>query len=490
MEGKEKNQIHSADGVEELQSSLLRILHIGINLSAIKDNVEIFRRILDEAMTLTGSDGGSIYLKEEKYGKEILTFKVTQNKSIDFPFKEFHLPIDNKSIAGYCAYSGQSYDFASMDEVEQKIGIKYNTFFDQEMGYTTCNMLVVPMKDLEGQTVGVLQLINKKSTDVNLVENNNYEHYTCPYTKDEAEVIKLLMTYGALLYERNTYYEDIKDILESFIEGMVRAIDQRDPITSGHSLRVALYARHFATELGFEKGKVKRIYYAGLLHDVGKIGIRERILLKHTRISKETFEALKYRLLLYRFERGLGERAIKFWLQRLENINKAGFLPEHERQFLNMLRNEKVTELDGKQVPLLSEEEYECLGVQRGNLTMEERLQMEAHAKNTYEMLKDITWGKSFKDLPRIAASHHEKLDGSGYYRGLKGDEIPLESRILAIVDIYEALTAIDRPYKPAMPVEKALAIITDEAERGYLDYKLVKFFIEHKIYQYEVRNE
>lgn len=475
------------------------IYALGLRLSAEKDNMTILNTVLSHIMSMTCCDAGSIYIKEDSLTVPQLIFKVTANNSISFPFKEFSLPIDENSIAGYCALTGQAFNFATMEEVKDQIGITYNPYFDEQIGYRTCNMMVLPIKDLDKNTVGVVQLINKKtSPHFTLGNDEDCLSNITAFTQEDEYLVEVLTTYAAILYERNTLTEEVKTLLDSFIKGMVTAIDQRDPITSGHSFRVAKYAQQFAMALhnttsgafesiSFTDSDILCIYYAGLLHDVGKIGIKEDILLKRFKLTEHHLEAIKHRLMtlyIQQPELPIDPREV---FTHIKRINKSSYTPDEDIHFIHTLS--QYTYLDmisNSTLPLLTKEEIDYLTVQKGNLTANERLSMEKHVENTYSILKNILWGKKMNRLPKIAAGHHEKLDGSGYYKGLMANEICLESRILAIVDIYEALTAINRPYKPAMPIDKALSILEMEGQQGKLDQDLVDFFIDNKLYELE----
>ncbi|QZY55248.1 HD domain-containing phosphohydrolase [Crassaminicella profunda] len=498
--------------IKKQEKLLDRLNKIGIHLSAEQNTDKLLEMIVEESMKITDSDGGSIYIKEEKEKEEYLRFKIARNYSKIFPFKQFLLPIDKKSISGFCALTGKSYNFRRVSDIPSTIGIKYNDSFDKKNNYKTINMLVIPMKNLKGETTGVLQLINKKKDyHIPLITKEDYKNHTLPFSEEEENTIASLASLAAILLERSKLYQEIKNLFETFIESMVATIDQRDPTTAGHSIRVAKYAAIFAKavnqttygkykNLYFSQKEIHQIYYAGLLHDIGKIGVKEAILLKRTKLSESELEILKYRFYYYKKE--LEYKKLSHIISEEEkqifdeidqyyificNLNTKGFITNDEIKILEKISSITFKDIDGKIKNLLNQSEYNQLTVKRGNLTKEQRVMMEYHPSYTYEILKSISWGKDLEKVPLIAAAHHEKLDGSGYPKGLKEDEILIPSKILAIVDIFEALTAKDRPYKKALPLDKTLKILQKEAKQHHLDKDLLEIFIHKKIYEEDI---
>ena len=479
---------------------------IGISLSAERNIDKLLEIILEESIKITGSDGGSIYIKEGEGDSAVLKFKIARNRSRDIHFEEFTLPINRNSISGYVGLSGELLNLKNVRNSEELLGIRYNSSFDEKIGYKTVNMLVIPMKNYEEDTVGVVQLINKKSdSNIILGDISLIESQIVPYTKFEEEIISSLASQAGILIERTMLYDEIQELLRSFIESMVVTIDARDTTTSGHSKRLAGYAIKFLEavdrvdygkykELHFGKNEIREIYYAALLHDIGKIGVKESVLQKSGRLSPEKMEAIEYRV---KYARGLlianAEKADengKVLIERFEEIltlikelNNKEFVTDDEEIKLKEIKEIKIK--DGEKIiEILTEFEYENLSVKKGNLTNEEREEINSHVVHTYNILKGINWTKELSEIPAIAGSHHEKIDGTGYPNRLKGEEISLQARILAIIDIFEALTARDRPYKPPMPVEKAIKILEFEVKDNHLDKDLFEIFINEKIYE------
>src|SRR5204863_10072023 len=222
--------------------------------------------------------------------------------------------------------------------------------------------------------------------------------------------------------------------------------------------------------------------HAALLHDIGKIAVPEAVLDKHNKLLDSEIESIAYRLALAKVQRKPAEK-IDAWIAAIRRINIPRPLSPDDRKMLGEILAERFTDVDGQEKPLLTAREFENLAIERGNLTAAERKQIEQHIVDTWEILKRIPWPRDFRRVANIAACHHEKINGSGYPWKLKGDEVPLGGQILAIVDIFEALTAKDRPYKPAIPVEKAIAIVQDEVNKGALNPKLWQLFLDRKLY-------
>jgi 3',5'-cyclic-nucleotide phosphodiesterase len=320
-------------------------------------------------------------------------------------------------------------------------------------------------------------------------------------------------------------YSDIKGLLDGFVCASVQAIEERDPVTAGHSFRVAGYAEHLAMALAhaedaslrraaFTPAQLREIRYAALLHDFGKVGVREHVLRKEKKLHHADMRLLEQR---FRYARACIERhawrslterqlagelepaALRRERDRIEaelaaeaarldaffdiivranepSVTHTTALPE-----LAAIRDHASACPDEANFRLLTDEEFNALNIAKGCLTPEERRQIEAHVADSYSFLILIPWTRELAGVPSIAHGHHEKLDGSGYPMGLHGDQICLQTRILTISDIYDALTARDRPYKEAVPAERALELIAEECRAGHLDGRLFKVFVDSK---------
>jgi HD-GYP domain-containing protein (c-di-GMP phosphodiesterase class II) len=321
----------------------------------------------------------------------------------------------------------------------------------------------------------------------------------------DEEFLQSIGALAAVSIERTQLYENIEQIFEGFLGSSIAAIDERDRVTSGHSRRVMGYAMAFVdainktdegvfAQVDFTEGSKRQFKFAALLHDIGKIGVPEALLNKEHRLPRDRFvpiilrfDTIRYQLLFGNPDDTLPWTSVDELEDDrsfLERINKAGFIRDEDLERLDSLKDKYYKNCDGKKAQLLEENEWKALSVRRGNLTTEERDMVNSHAISSYRILSKIPWTPDLEDIPEIAAHHHEKLDGTGYPDGLKKDEMRLEDKILAIVDIYDAIVAQDRPYKPAMPPSKAINILREKAKSGHLDPDIVEFFIDKQIYK------
>jgi len=310
----------------------------------------------------------------------------------------------------------------------------------------------------------------------------------------------------------------VRSLFEGFVHASVIAIESRDPTTSGHSQRVATLTVELArvvdridqgplAPLKFGFDALKKIEYAGLLHDFGKVGVREKVLVK----AKKLYDSDR-QLILSRFDyikkaleadhlRALSEAARASWPEREADLkarlheidrfvelilraNEPTVLPEGGFDALKELAARTYCTPGGEERPFLEPDELVALSIPRGSLTDVERIEIESHVTHTYNFLRKIPWGRLYGDIPMIAGSHHEKLDGSGYPRHLPARTIPVEAKMMTISDIFDALTASDRPYKKAMAADKALAIIESEVKAGKCDPELFRVFVEAQVFK------
>ncbi|MFZ5515202.1 MAG: HD domain-containing phosphohydrolase [Candidatus Zhuqueibacterota bacterium] len=520
----------------ELQNQELRQLNdIGIALSAERDPDALLEMILRKSREITLADAGSLYLVEHKNGtpedannyfaNKQLRFKLAHCDSITIPFKEAVMPIQKKSIAGYVALSGQVVNIPDVYHLPADSEFGHNRSFDESVGYRTKSMLVIPMKNHKDEIIGVLQLINKKK--------NWHSRLSTPEAIAEAivdfdekcvDLANSLASQAAVSIENNRLYEEIKKLFEGFIKASVHAIEQRDPTTSGHSERVAILTTELARKVDqvdvgrfkyvkFSRDQIQQINYASLLHDFGKIGVREDVLVKAKKLFPHELDALKSRFKIIKQATELDfskekitallekerEKAIRQFrlldedaqkriveldrfLEFICEVNEPTVLKETGFEMLEHIA-ELIFRTNGDSTKLLTPREVEALSIPKGSLSNRERVEIESHVTHTFNFLSRIPWTTELRQVPEIAYAHHEKLDGSGYPRGLDRKDIPIQSQMMTIADIYDALTAWDRPYKRAVPVEKALQILQWEVNDGKVDADLFKLFVEAKVF-------
>jgi len=498
---------------------------IGVALSSERDPQRLLNLILQASREITSSDAGSLYLVEDVSEKEKrLRFKLTQNDSAPVGFTEFTVPMDRSSIAGYVAVTGEVLPLADTYEIPPDAPYRFNRRFDEETGYRTKSMLTIPMQNQQGEILGVLQLINcKRDFRQRITSPEEIEREVVPYGPRQIELATSLASQAAVAYENNILYENIQTLFEGFVKAAVTAIEQRDPTTSGHSFRVSRLTCSLAetvdkvetgpyADLHFNHEQMREIRYAALLHDFGKVGVREEILLKAKKLYPHELDLVRHRFdyirkvleadhLQRKLEaterkqppeafRNLEEEyqirlaELEDYLQFILQASEPTVLPAGN--FDKLLHIAQRTYVDGRGVerPYVTPEEVRFLSIPMGSLDPEERLQVESHVIHTFNFLAQIPWTREIKSIPLIARAHHEKLDGSGYPYKLRDPQIPPQTKIMTICDIFDALSAADRPYKKAVPPEHALEILAESVKQGQLDPFLFQFFLDAKIYQ------
>ncbi len=507
------------------------LTRIGVALGTERDTDTLLDLILTQARRVTQSDAGSLYLVEapERAGeRQRLRFKLAQTQSKpDVPLVTFTIPMDRTSLAGYTATTGEPLVIDDAYFLPPDVEYTINRSFDERYGYRTKSMLVIPMKDHNEDVIGVLQLINRKrDAEAILATPADVDAQVVPYSKRTVELVTALAGQAGVAIENSKLYKQIENMFETFVNAAVLAIEQRDPTTEGHSRRVADYTEGLAKVIGqvtegpfrgltFSREQLREIRYAGLLHDFGKVGVREQVLVKSKKLYGPHLELIRQR---HAFVRRTLER--DFWRQRAEFLEKAGedgyqpflarieaelqrelgeldrflemviqsnepsLLPAEHAKGLTDYAQQTYLNLAGERQPLLTPDEVRFLTIPKGSLDESERLEIESHVTHTFNFLQQIPWTPELAEIPVIAFGHHEKLDGSGYPKHKQASEIPPQTRMMTISDIYDALTAQDRPYKRAVPTPRALDIMSEEVKQGQLDKDLFKVFVEAKVYE------
>ncbi len=514
--------VHERDKTAQLTS-------IAQDLSAETNLDRLLTKILYEGRNLACCDAASLFLIEkDREGSSELVFKLTQNDSISFPFEEKRFPLNSSSIAGFVAITGEVCNIADVYESSAEAPYVFNRSIDAKMGYRTRSNLTLPMRIHQSgqEIIGVLQFLNRKTDrSIRLLDPETTLRETLPFTDDLVELLLALASQAAIAIENANLIAQVQGLFEGFVKASVTAIEQRDPTTSGHSFRVANLTTQLALAVPrsgiarfhgvtFDDVAIREIRYASLLHDFGKVGVREHVLVKANKLPERGLDMIRLRFGIFKerlralnaeerlaftlehgreayermrgkFEARLSDELARFeaFYQQIALANQPTVLSEGSFEYLQEIRRLPTLRVADEEIQLLEDSEYLALSVRRGSLTPEERLEIESHVRHTYEFLSRIPWTRDLRNAPEIAFAHHEKMDGTGYPRNLKGEEIPLASRMMTVSDIYDALTASDRPYKPAVPRDRALGILEDEAKRGYLDPDLVRLFIQAEIF-------
>ncbi|MBV8547025.1 MAG: GAF domain-containing protein [Acidobacteria bacterium] len=508
----------------ERTRELRELSEVGIALSTERDHSVLLTTILSKARELSRSDAGSLYLLDQVDGEKVLRWKLAQNDSIKVgAFEEMVLPITRRSLAGWVALTGDTLVIDDAYALPADAEYSINRSFDEANHYLTRSMLVFPMVTHVGELVGVLQLINRRKTNApQKLTAATVPSEVVPFDTETVDLMRSLAAQAAVAVENNLLYKSIERLFEGFVTAAVTAIEQRDPTTSGHSFRVADLTVELARVVDrddekygavhFTSEQVREIRYASLLHDFGKVGVREQVLVKEKKLYPLQLETLRNRFefAMKVAENDANRRKLEFLLQHgheafkefgartdeelreqlakmqkdfafITKSNEPTVLPEGEFQYLQQLAEE---EFGDDRRRLLNPEEVRILSIRKGNLDAVERSEIESHVTHTFNFLQKIPWTKDLSAVADIAYAHHEKLNGRGYPRKLLADAIPIQSRMMTVSDIYDALTANDRPYKRAISTERALDILKMEVGDGLLDAGLVNIFIEAKVFE------
>lgn len=505
------------------------LTRIGMALSTERDYSTLLGLILEQGLRITGADAGSLYIVEKPdNGDPQLRFKYALNRSRpDIPFVELTMPLNTASIAGYAASTGEPLVIDDVYYLPPDVDYSFNRSIDEKYGYRTRSQLTIPMRDHWDETIGVLQLINRKRDgEAILATPEDFNTQVVPFSPRQVELVSALAGQAAVSIENSQLYEDIERLFEGFVKASVTAIEQRDPTTFGHSGRVASYTVALAkavdraddgpyADVRFSRDEIKEIRYAGLLHDFGKVGVREQVLVKAKKLYPPDLSLIRQRFAFIRrtaeadyhrqradFLAEHGEKEYAKFITKLQvehekrlteldhfmdlimQSNEPTVLPEGSFEELLQYAERYYEDIEGKQQPFLTDDEVRFLTIRKGSLDESERLEIESHVTHTYRFLLQIPWTKELHLIPHIAYGHHEKLDGSGYPRRVKAEQIPIQTRMMTLSDIFDALTAADRPYKRAVPVPKALDILGSETEAGMLDPALFTLFTEAKVFE------
>ena len=537
---------------------------IGAALSAEHHLDSLLELILTKSRQITNADAGSLYLvesvpndteqsraagihhklpanadagsglpasqlvkqDEEEAVHKQLRFKLAQNDSIDLPFRESTMEISHQSIAGYVASTGESVNIEDAYHLSD-VPYSINRKFDEDSGYRTKSILAVPLRDQKDRIVGVLQLINaKRNGEAKLDSISAVKEQVVSFNARQQDIVASLGSQAAVAVENSRLYENIQRLFEGFVRASVSAIEARDPTTSGHSFRVANLTVALAeavqraesgpyANLRFTHEEMREIRYASLLHDFGKVGVREEVLVKAKKLYPAQLELVRQRFdfvkrsmqteklqqrLDYVLEKGREgymeqcgrfDHELREQLQEVDRFfetvlksDEPTVLPEGNFEKLLDIAARYYSDFAGEEKPLLTQDEVRLLSIRKGSLDENERLQIESHVVHTVNFLQQIPWTPEIRNIPEIARGHHEKLNGIGYPYKLSAPEIPVQTRMMTISDIFDALCAADRPYKRAVDLERALQILEFAVQDGELDAALFKLFLEAKVYE------
>jgi HD-GYP domain-containing protein (c-di-GMP phosphodiesterase class II) len=535
VEAARNGQGMAVQTVEDLFRRLEQLNEIGASLSAERDINRLLESILLAAKAITRADGGTLYLLTEEDGTQRLKFEIVRTESLNIAmggttgnpitFYPIHLyskdgTPNNQMVAAFAALTGQTVNIADAYTAE---GFDFNGTrnFDKKTGYRSKSFLTVPMKNHENEIIGVLQLINSQDPASGEV---------VAFADADQRLAESLASQAAIALTNRQLINQLEALFESFIAMINTAIDEKSPYTGGHCQRVPELTMMLAEAVNETKQGPLRDFamsdkdryelkIAGLLHDCGKVttpvhvvdkatkleSIFDRIHLIDTRFEvlkrDAEIELLKSNAALQ--QQGLDELSLRERTNQLEqsyrarlrqfdqdreflrkcNIGGEFMLPQAQ-EYVRKIAGYKWLDQSGNTAHFLSDDEIENLSIPHGTLTGKEREIINYHIVATIKMLEALPWPKHLRHVPEYAGGHHERMDGKGYPRGLKRDEMSVQARVMGIADIFEALTARDRPYKKGKTLTESLHILGKFKLGGHIDPDLFDVFIRRKVYQ------
>jgi HD-GYP domain-containing protein (c-di-GMP phosphodiesterase class II) len=504
-----------------------RVLHdqkeLLIALSGEPNAGRLLERILSEAQAITHADGGTLYLLRDEDGVPRLEFVLMHNQSlhlaqggtagpIDLPpihlyleggaenhhHVAAHAALSKKVVNVVDAYASEAFDFSGTKR------------FDEKNGYRSVSFLTIPLLNHTNEVIGVLQLVNARHPQT---------HEVVPFSEYVEPLARALASYAAIALNNLLLVEELKRLLDAFIKVIAAAIDAKSPHTSGHCQRVPLLTELIAraacdddqdfADFHFDEDEWYELHVAGWLHDCGKLATPDSVLDKSTKLHtlhdrihdvetrfavlRQQKEVTTLRAILEAPERrqqledrladDLAELADD--LAFLRHANKGGeFMAEESKARVNKLAQLSWLDSDGNPQPLLSDDEVYNLCIERGTLTAEERQVINNHMTVTIRMLESLPFPRKLRRVPEYAGGHHEKMDGTGFPRGLTREQMSIPARMMAIADIFEALTAKDRPYKDPMKISQALSIMKKMRDVNHIDPDLYALFLRHRVWE------
>jgi len=506
--------------IEQIQ----RLTRIGTALSAERNIERLFEMIVEEAREFTGADGGTLYIMSDDETE--LQFAIVQTETLlvrmggtggKITWKPVRLikpdgSPNHENVSAHVALTGNTVNIPDVYAAGD-FDFQGTRKFDAQTGYHSKSMLVVPMKNHENDIIGVLQLLNAR---------NQERSEVISFSAECQEMTESLASQAAVALSNNRLIHNLEVLVDSFIRAIATAIDEKSPYTGGHVRRVADLTMAIARKINdaadgpyadvrFSDDQMKELQTAAWLHDVGKVTTPEYVVDKATKLETifDRIEILRLRFELCGLQARLRRLNKDADLESAVTDNDEGIEPilREEFRFLSEANrgSERMSDemmervrtiagrtwkLDRKPEPMLSPEEVENLNIRQGTLTSKERDIIQNHAAMTYKILSQLPFPKKMRHVPDYAAAHHETLNGRGYPRGLDATRLPLQPRILALADIFEALTAKDRPYREGKTLSDALHILTMMAKDGHIDPDLFAFFQKEEIPLDYVRRE
>ncbi|MCK9229767.1 MAG: GAF domain-containing protein [Syntrophales bacterium] len=507
-----------------------KLAKIGTALSAERNIGRLLEMIVDEARRFTRADGGTLYIMSDD--ERELHFAIVQNESLEtrmggtageitWPsvqlYHEDGSP-NHANVSSFSALSGEIVNIADVYHAD-RFNFEGTRKFDATTGYRSRSMLVVPLRNHENDIIGVLQLLNAQSDGTGEIIS---------FSPECQVMTESLASQAAVALTNNRLIKDLQNLFEAFIKVIATAIDEKSHYTGEHGRRVVELTMMIAeainaskegpfTDIHLNDDQMNELRIAAWLHDVGKVAVPEYVMDKSTKLDgifdrielvKTRFEVAKRDVEIARLKAGgnhgrlngeATEESVDYdkELERLQGdldflvtVNQGGeFMSDEAVERVESIAGRSWS-IDGREVPFLDRNEVENLSIRKGTLLPGERDIISNHALITHKMLSQLPFPKKMKNVPLYASTHHEYLNGSGYPFGLAGDAISLQARILAIADVFEALTARDRPYRKPNTLSAALKILGFMMEDNHIDADILDLFFKEKIYLKYAREE
>ena len=504
--------------MNDTKNNLKKLIDIGIALSKEKNINILLEMILNEARVISNSDGGTVYLLTNDETK--LNFEIMHTESLNIKFGGSSMPVPDtiypvkifnddgtkniNNVAAVCALEGKTIniDDAYINEEYDFSGTKG---FDQKNNYRSKSFLTIPLKNHKDKVIGVLQLINAKKDD-KIVQ----------FSDDLIDLVEALGSQASVALTNRLLIDEQKNLFRSFIKLVAEALEKKDHVTGGHCNRVPVLTMMIAEEINMDKtenfknftfseDELDELFVAGWLHDFGKVATPEYIMNKSTKLEglydkideiRYKFEILKKDVEINFYKKNIKKldlnttedlnnilKKIDDDFKFLEKTNIGGeFMSEEFKERVKEIAKQKISISDNKTF-ILDESEVDFLNISKGTLSKEDRKIMEDHVVLTYDLLSKLPYPDHLKQVPFYAGCHHEKINGEGYPNGYSGDKLPIQARIIALADVFEGLTAPDRPYKKGYKLSKALTILKYMVNDGEIDKDLFNLFITKKLY-------
>lgn len=488
----------------------------------------LLERIVIEAQNVTNADGGTLYLLRDDQEKPCLEFAYVRNKTLGIALGGAEQTVDLPSIPLYLPEGGENHHHVAAHAAlakkviniadayaSEKFDFSGTMQFDKQNNYRSTSFLTIPLLNHGNEVIGVLQLVNAIHPQTDAV---------IPFTEYIEPLAKALASYGAIALNNQLLVEELKNLLDAFIQAIAKAIDAKSPHTSGHCQRVPLLTELIAkaacddtetfADFHFNEDEWYELKVAAWLHDCGKLATPDSVLDKSTKLQtlydrlhsvEARFAVLRQQIETDYWRSMVGRSNDDSGLESLSRVNhleaalaalddelafiraanKGGeFMAEDKKQRVKDIAKRQWRDADGQLQPLLTEDEVYNLCIERGTLTAEERQIINNHMNVTIDILESLPFPRKLKRVPEYAGGHHEKMDGTGFPKGLTREQMSIPARMMAIADIFEALTAKDRPYKAPMPVSVALKILQNMRNDNHIDPDLFELFLRHRVWE------